>query len=137
MSLKTLKEELIKMWYSEKFYFQKFRTFNGRIIRRISGYTRVKNYSNEAIESLVFFQHAFLKYFEVSFNNADREMCLICREEFVAIELITKLPCLHLYHNDCYSQWEKTRKNCPYCQLYPVEITKNHTICSIKDKTDK
>ena len=55
-----------------------------------------------------------------SIDNND--MCLICRDDFVLGDAGTKLPCRHLFHESCYSEWSVTKANCPYCQRFPFKV---------------
>lgn len=57
----------------------------------------------------------------VTFKAEDQEMCLICREEFVEIDRVTKLPCKHLYHEDCFNEWAEMNRICPYCRRDPFQ----------------
>lgn len=52
------------------------------------------------------------------------DMCLICRDDFVIGDSGTKLPCRHLFHESCYSEWSVTKANCPYCQRFPFKVKK-------------
>ena len=41
--------------------------------------------------------------------------CGICMDTFVENEKIKKLPCDHIFHTECMSQWIQTQKTCPFC----------------------
>lgn len=41
--------------------------------------------------------------------------CLVCRERFVAGDVIRLLPCIHVYHRDCIDPWLVTNRTCPTC----------------------
>lgn len=41
--------------------------------------------------------------------------CTICLEEFGATEEVTRLNCLHIYHDPCLQGWLKHNKTCPLC----------------------
>ena len=41
--------------------------------------------------------------------------CGICMDSFFDGEMVKKLPCGHIYHKDCLSQWIQTKNNCPFC----------------------
>lgn len=49
-------------------------------------------------------------------------MCLICRDDFAIGDAATKLPCRHLFHEHCYSEWWLLNPNCPYCQRFPFRL---------------
>ena len=57
-------------------------------------------------------------------NVDNSDMCLICRDDFVAGDAATKLPCGHFFHEYCYSEWSTTKPNCPYCQSFPFRVKK-------------
>ncbi|XP_059654311.1 E3 ubiquitin-protein ligase SIRP1-like [Cornus florida] len=43
--------------------------------------------------------------------------CLVCLETFLVDEVITCMPCSHLYHEDCIIKWLKTSHVCPLCRF--------------------
>ncbi|KAG7605779.1 putative transcription factor C2H2 family [Arabidopsis thaliana] len=52
---------------------------------------------------------------------ADDSQCSICLMEYAKGDKITTLPCKHIYHKDCISQWLKQNKVCCICkaEVYP------------------
>lgn len=44
------------------------------------------------------------------------EQCSICLDKFMLAELVKKLPCKHLYHEDCITPWLELRDSCPVCR---------------------
>jgi hypothetical protein len=42
--------------------------------------------------------------------------CSICLEKFLEEDNIRYLPCLHLFHGNCISEWLKRKKDCPICK---------------------
>eukprot|EP01040_Poterioochromonas_malhamensis_P000555 gene555-594_t len=42
--------------------------------------------------------------------------CPICVENFECGEDIYKLPCRHIYHQNCLSRWVQSHPNCPLCR---------------------
>ncbi|GER45271.1 RING/U-box superfamily protein [Striga asiatica] len=53
---------------------------------------------------------------EIGENDNNGVACAVCKDEFVADEKGTKLPCCHLYHGDCIVPWLKIRNTCPVCR---------------------
>ncbi|GMH32975.1 hypothetical protein BSKO_00809 [Bryopsis sp. KO-2023] len=43
------------------------------------------------------------------------EQCAICQCEFDTGEMLKSLPCKHMYHPPCISQWLSISKTCPVC----------------------
>ena len=41
--------------------------------------------------------------------------CCICLEEYVTDEVLVVLPCNHVYHKTCCSQWLSSHRTCPLC----------------------
>ena len=46
----------------------------------------------------------------------NQEKCAICQYEYKETEKISKLPCLHIFHNDCIKGWLEKNKVCPICK---------------------
>lgn len=46
----------------------------------------------------------------------DGRQCCICLEDFGTRGLVTRLPCLHLYHAVCIRNWFQTSDTCPQCK---------------------
>lgn len=46
----------------------------------------------------------------------DGHQCCICLEDFDAEEVVTRLPCLHVYHTVCIQNWLNTSGTCPQCK---------------------
>ena len=44
-------------------------------------------------------------------------MCPVCQEELKVGTEAVKLPCLHLYHQDCILPWLQKRNTCPMCRF--------------------
>ena len=57
------------------------------------------------------------KYNTYVYDNQTINSCCICLENFIQGEYITELPCNHLFHNKCISQWFNNNNKCPLCKL--------------------
>ena len=44
------------------------------------------------------------------------EECAICHDRFAASSHATTLPCQHVFHGECITQWLRLRNNCPTCR---------------------
>lgn len=42
--------------------------------------------------------------------------CSVCWEDFQLNEQVRKLPCLHVFHNDCICPWLANHGTCPICR---------------------
>lgn len=49
-------------------------------------------------------------------SNLPFENCLICLNNFLKDELITTLPCSHIFHCACIREWISFKKLCPLCR---------------------
>ncbi|NXT65443.1 PJA2 ligase, partial [Chaetops frenatus] len=54
--------------------------------------------------------------------NGQEQCCTICCSEYVEGEIITELPCCHLFHKPCVTRWLQRSGTCPVCRhvLSPV-----------------
>ncbi len=49
--------------------------------------------------------------------------CSICQEDFTISDSVLKLPCRHVYHTDCVTNWLAVNNTCPLCRLeLPKEV---------------
>jgi len=46
----------------------------------------------------------------------DNERCTICLDVYKDNETVMRLPCSHLFHGHCVTEWFKTSKSCPLCR---------------------
>jgi hypothetical protein len=49
-------------------------------------------------------------------SNLSYENCLICLNNFLKDEIITTLPCSHIFHCACIREWYSFKKVCPLCR---------------------
>ncbi|NXQ33059.1 PJA2 ligase, partial [Alaudala cheleensis] len=54
--------------------------------------------------------------------NGQEQCCTICCSDYVEGEIITELPCRHLFHKPCVTLWLQRSGTCPVCRhvLAPV-----------------
>ncbi|XP_074934823.1 E3 ubiquitin-protein ligase Praja-2 isoform X1 [Phalacrocorax aristotelis] len=55
-------------------------------------------------------------------HDGQEQCCTICCSEYVKDEIITELPCHHLFHKPCVTLWLQNSGTCPVCRhvLTPV-----------------
>ncbi|NXL39954.1 PJA2 ligase, partial [Glaucidium brasilianum] len=55
-------------------------------------------------------------------RNGQEQRCIICCSEYVKDEIMTELPCHHLFHKPCVTLWLQESGTCPVCRhvLAPV-----------------
>ncbi|CAK0867006.1 unnamed protein product [Prorocentrum cordatum] len=41
------------------------------------------------------------------------EPCVVCREPMLPQERCRRLPCLHLFHEECIDRWVRVKPTCP------------------------
>ncbi len=47
-----------------------------------------------------------------------QEPCSVCMEDFVQGAKTTRLPCMHLFHTDCVTEWIDENHTCPVCRTH-------------------
>ncbi|KAL2510152.1 RING finger protein [Forsythia ovata] len=50
-------------------------------------------------------------------NGDEVENCMVCLEEIEAGLVVTTLPCSHIFHDFCISEWLKRSHYCPICRF--------------------
>ena len=73
------------------------------------------------------------EYLEKNKNNEIEKNCSICKDEFELNQFTTKLPCSHLYHNECILPWLNERNSCPTCR-YELETDDQEYEINKKEK---
>lgn len=61
--------------------------------------------------------------------------CSICQEYFEVGNSVLKLPCRHLYHTDCVTNWLAMNNTCPLCRLELPKEAEGRTIKRPVDRT--
>lgn len=49
-------------------------------------------------------------------HDGQEQCCTICCSEYVKDEVITELPCHHLFHKPCVTLWLQKSGTCPVCR---------------------
>ena len=49
-------------------------------------------------------------------EDEEGDKCTICLSEFETDEDVRRLPCMHLFHEECVDQWLGQNKRCPICR---------------------
>ncbi|PON94770.1 43kDa postsynaptic protein [Trema orientale] len=62
----------------------------------------------EALERLIY------EYDTVESNEVT---CVICLENILTGSRLIRIPCSHLFHEDCVHKWLETSHNCPLCRF--------------------
>ena len=44
------------------------------------------------------------------------ENCSVCKDDYEISQLVIKLPCKHVFHEECIMPWLKERNSCPTCR---------------------
>jgi len=62
---------------------------------------------------------AALRRFEASKEMEDdpSQECVVCRDRFSSGQACTAMPCEHIYHDECLSQWLGVHNSCPMCRM--------------------
>lgn len=47
----------------------------------------------------------------------EKAECAICKDAFEIQQKAVKLPCNHLYHNECIEKWLEMHSTCPVCRF--------------------
>ena len=49
-------------------------------------------------------------------KESGKDSCIICLNDIIAHDEIVKLPCTHLFHQDCIIKWFLEKKVSPMCK---------------------
>ena len=58
------------------------------------------------------------KLLDISKLQNENKKCVICIEEYKDEDLVTNLPCVHMFHTACLRKWIKYKKICPICRSH-------------------
>lgn len=82
------------------------------------GYANTGLSEEEVLESL---KHT--KYFLFGEENAGKECCSICQEDYVEDDELGVLDCDHSFHSACIQQWLRSKNLCPICKSTGLSTT--------------
>ncbi|KAF6152694.1 hypothetical protein GIB67_021354 [Kingdonia uniflora] len=53
-----------------------------------------------------------------AYEKSDKvnNICVICFEEYICEERVTKTKCQHVFHERCPQEWFQRKRNCPACR---------------------
>ncbi|PON81354.1 43kDa postsynaptic protein [Trema orientale] len=74
--------------------------------------TQSRGLSEELINLLPTSKYKFGSFFS---RKKSGERCVICQMRYKRGDRQMKLPCKHVYHNECISKWLSINKVCPVC----------------------
>ena len=59
-----------------------------------------------------------ISYKLTNINNlsSENKSCIICFQKFELNDLVTCLPCIHIFHKLCIENWIKIVEKCPICK---------------------
>lgn len=65
---------------------------------------------------------------EMSSRGAEGcNVCAVCTDEFHSDDTVARMPCQHLFHDECISKWLGETNSCPLCRLaLPVDPPEEH-----------
>lgn len=72
--------------------------------------------SKEEINKLEKIKVTDINFKEICTLNADNS-CSVCKDDYELNQSLTKLPCNHVFHDDCILPWLKERNSCPTCRF--------------------
>ena len=59
-------------------------------------------------------------------DEADREACIICLDNFCPGDVLIALGWYHLYHEECGTVWLRKKNSCPMCNRPALEPSRQH-----------
>lgn len=61
----------------------------------------------------------FIPIWEIRENKRhdNNNNCVVCLSEFQIGEIISALPCCHVFHTECINNWLKNELSCPVCKF--------------------
>ncbi|KAM9262505.1 E3 ubiquitin-protein ligase Praja-2 [Morus bassanus] len=69
-------------------------------------------------------------------HEGQEQRCTICCSEYVKDEIITELPCHHLFHNPCVTVWLQNSGTCPVCRHVLAPVLPEAAAATVSDLSD-
>ncbi|XP_069736051.1 E3 ubiquitin-protein ligase Praja-2 [Phaenicophaeus curvirostris] len=69
-------------------------------------------------------------------HDGQEQCCTICCSEYVKDEVITELPCHHLFHKLCVTLWLQKSGTCPVCRYVLASVTPEAAADSASSSSD-
>ncbi|XP_041914749.1 RING finger protein 122 isoform X2 [Alosa alosa] len=68
-------------------------------------------------------------------NLHEKEMCVVCLEDFRIKDELGVLPCQHTFHKRCLGKWLQVRGVCPMCNyLINSPLEQRHSLTTLLDE---
>ena len=56
--------------------------------------------------------------YEVEYRpGGSQTTCAICTDDLIEVSIVFRLPCNHVFHEHCITQWFEMRNMCPLCRM--------------------
>ena len=68
-----------------------------------------------------------------SVKEVDGPHCSICLCEYEEGDQLTKLPCQHLYHQECIDSWTEHHTKCPLCNMDLEAVTEGSSAAAVEN----
>ncbi|NXQ93844.1 PJA2 ligase, partial [Sagittarius serpentarius] len=69
-------------------------------------------------------------------HDGQGQCCTICCSEFVKDEIVTELPCHHLFHKTCVTLWLQKSGTCPVCRYVLAPVLTEEAAASVSLLSD-
>ncbi|GMI64132.1 hypothetical protein HRI_000082500 [Hibiscus trionum] len=86
------------------------------------------DYALTSIQAPYYSQIGFLLHIRYGDGESDNVECMICIEKLVQpeTEVVTSMPCSHLFHGECIERWLSTGHLYPLCRFpMPTDAEKH------------
>jgi len=84
-----------------------------------------REYNYRSKKELYYHKKVYSKFYINSCIKKNENDCLICMDKVEKEQKTIFLNCHHFYHQDCYMEWNKQSKECPYCRKFVSNYISN------------